>query len=867
MKKNHLHLLLFVRLLFWICPILGQAQKTVLPPQDYALWGKLVNREIASHGNYVSFELLYGANKDTLFVRNTKGKPVLAVANGYNGTFLNNSFFGCYTDSSGYQISNLKTGIKQKFSSIYYSRSLNKGAHLVLQTIPENERSTLIFLRYDGTVVQSITDVVDLKVSPDQRSVLFCQKRDTLYQLIKANLSAEKITLKEIHTGLHPFYNFVWQKNNASIAYVEEATETKEVTLHSYNLTTKTARQIDLSQDTVFNNYSFKHLRNTQLKISEDGKRLFFPIKIKPLPQQVAEAKVVEVWNTADKQVRLYRQKYERNPSHLGLWKMDSGKSAVIEGNQDKVYQLNANQQFAVTGNSNKYLPTTQAKAATDYKIVDLQKGTATLFLENQIGANQELYFSPNGAVVVYVRKGLWWSYTFATQQSTLLAGLSKQFLTTDGVNLDLFPHGVAGWDKEDGSFFLYDAYDLWEYNLSTATLVRLTKGKEKGITYRLTAQDKNRTLDQIAYAKNTPLIDRTKGNLLSMSFDNDRKTGFALLSKKGVTTLVFEEKKYSQPVYYAESNQLTYLREDFDLPPQLMVWDTKKGKQQLIVQSNAQHFLYQWGTSERIHYQNKKGEAIQGALFYPFNFQKEKKYPMVVQIYENFSDQIHSYVYPSFYNTNGFNTANLTGGGYFVLRPDIVYEIGNPGRSALDCVESAVAAVLKKSVVNPNKIGLIGHSFGGYQTYFITALSKTFATGIAGAGISDIKEMYLSLGIDTAQPEVWRFEHQQLRMGKSVFENPEDYVKNNPLTYAVEAAVPLLAWTGTQDNTVSSEQTMRWHMAMRRLQKPHLMLRYPKQGHVLFDPVQQQDLTIKVQQWLDYYLQDKKQQPWMEAK
>jgi dipeptidyl aminopeptidase/acylaminoacyl peptidase len=73
------------------------------------------------------------------------------------------------------------------------------------------------------------------------------------------------------------------------------------------------------------------------------------------------------------------------------------------------------------------------------------------------------------------------------------------------------------------------------------------------------------------------------------------------------------------------------------------------------------------------------------------------------------------------------------------VLYPDITYEIGEPGRSGVDCVESAVKAVIKLGIVEENHIGLIGHSFGGYETSFIATQSKLFAAAVAGAGVTDM--------------------------------------------------------------------------------------------------------------------------------
>ena len=129
--------------------------------------------------------------------------------------------------------------------------------------------------------------------------------------------------------------------------------------------------------------------------------------------------------------------------------------------------------------------------------------------------------------------------------------------------------------------------------------------------------------------------------------------------------------------------------------------------------------------------------------LTYPANYEPGKKYPMVVYYYEKLSQGFHQYVTPS--ERSPYNTSVFSQNGYFVLRPDIVFQARNPGYSGLDCVTSAVRTALSKVPdIDAKRVGNMGHSWGGYQSAFYAVHNHgTFAATIAGAPLTDLISMY----------------------------------------------------------------------------------------------------------------------------
>jgi dipeptidyl aminopeptidase/acylaminoacyl peptidase len=236
------------------------------------------------------------------------------------------------------------------------------------------------------------------------------------------------------------------------------------------------------------------------------------------------------------------------------------------------------------------------------------------------------------------------------------------------------------------------------------------------------------------------------------------------------------------------------------------------------------------------------------------------------VHIYERQFQFLNDYMNPSSYVGDGFNSTNFTAQGYFVLFPDMVFETANVGKSATACVLSAVDAVLAKGVVDPKKVGLIGHSFGGYTTDLIITQTDRFATAVAGAAWTDLISSYLYVGTTFYRPDFYRAEHDQLRIGQSLFEDTESYLKNSPVLQASNVKTPLLAWTGEQDRHIHYLQSMEFYLALRRLNKTHTLLVYPDEEHTLWKPKNQKDLTLRVEQWFNYYLKNETFHSWMKG-
>ena len=300
-------------------------------------------------------------------------------------------------------------------------------------------------------------------------------------------------------------------------------------------------------------------------------------------------------------------------------------------------------------------------------------------------------------------------------------------------------------------------------------------------------------------------------------------------------------------------------------MPPQVVI---KKGKkEELVFASNKTDKEAVGIKSEVISYTNSRGINLKGVLLYPVGFDAGKKYPMVVTIYQKLRYTMNKYLIDGIgmmSPTEGINVRTLLRKGYMVYMPDIVFDERGPGRAAVDCVNSAMDAILDHLAIDFTKVGLVGHSHGGYETNFIATQSNRFATYVSGSGNSDLVRSYHSFNYNFQRPFYWQYEDGQYEMPGSFTDNKELYADNSPIYHAEKVTAPLLLWTGMEDYNIFWEQTMEFYLGLRRNRKDVTALFYPKEGHSLLKVQNRIDLYSRIYEWLDFHLKNKNQE-WIE--
>jgi dipeptidyl aminopeptidase/acylaminoacyl peptidase len=234
----------------------------------------------------------------------------------------------------------------------------------------------------------------------------------------------------------------------------------------------------------------------------------------------------------------------------------------------------------------------------------------------------------------------------------------------------------------------------------------------------------------------------------------------------------------------------------------------------------------------------------------------------MITYIYEILSTTVHGYTNPS--ERSPYNVTNYTTNGYFVFRPDIVYEINDPGMSAVNCVVPAVEEVVKTGMIDKDKIGLMGHSWGAYQTSFIVTQTNLFKAAVAGAPLTNLISMSNSIYWNTGTPDSKIFETSQGRFDGPWYDRMEDHMRNSPMYQAKNITTPLMIAFGDKDGAVDWHQGIEMYSTMRRMEKPFIMLVYADENHGLAKKENQIDYQRRQKEFFDHYLLGKPAGKWI---
>src|SRR6185295_3355983 len=285
----------------------------------------------------------------------------------------------------------------------------------------------------------------------------------------------------------------------------------------------------------------------------------------------------------------------------------------------------------------------------------------------------------------------------------------------------------------------------------------------------------------------------------------------------------------------------------------------------------NPQQSEYMWGHRVLFDFKDRLGHRLQGILALPDDYKPGEKRPMIVTFYEDNSQNLHRYSAPSYVTGMGAVPMQAVSEGYITMLPDIHYHTGMSHSDQLDAVEAAVKKVIEMGYVDPKRIGLNGHSYGGEGAAFIATRSRLFAAVGVGAGVTDLFS-------DFNQSWGWTYQvsggsgangndyylYGQGRWGVSPWDNPELYHFESALSHVREVTQPILIMHGTADPTVSFTEGMNFYNALRYNNKNALMLAYPGEGHGLRGLANRKDLTIRYFQFFNHYLKGAPAPKWM---
>jgi len=577
------------------------------------------------------------------------------------------------------------------------------------------------------------------------------------------------------------------------------------------------------------------------------------------LRQTLREPAGVDVWHAKDVLINpLQRKTADRvkGRSILAAWHLDESTWTRIGSSTEESTRILHGQKSVVALDPRPYAreqifgPTLR-----DVYVVDVRSGARRKILER---LKFELGSSPDGRYFLYLKGGHFGVYDIEKNQHTsLMKSVEADFINDERNVLtdEAPPYGVSGWSKDSTHVFLNDKHDIWKIAVDASSATRVTRGAEVRVRHRRISFD--------ARAEGDRDIDEAQPIYVQLFGERSKKSGLGRFKiGEGVERLVWADKRFSAPRKAREADVYAWFEERFDTPINIFTTGESFREPKQLTDLNSFLGEFAWGRAELVEFQSRRGDALQGALYYPAGYDPEKKYPMIVIIYETLSDNVHRFRPPS--ELNAYDTSVWTSEGYFVLQPDIVYRPQNPGLSAVDCVIPAVESILATGKIDPKRVGLVGHSWGGYQTAFLVTQTDVFSAGVAGAPLTNMMSMSMNVYWNSGQTNAWIFHESQGRMDRPFWRDIDTYVNNSPVFNIDRLDTPLLVAFGDKDGAVDWHQGIEMYNAARLAGKELVMLVYAGENHGLAKKPNRLDYHYRVLHWFDHYLKGDEAKKWV---
>jgi dipeptidyl aminopeptidase/acylaminoacyl peptidase len=257
---------------------------------------------------------------------------------------------------------------------------------------------------------------------------------------------------------------------------------------------------------------------------------------------------------------------------------------------------------------------------------------------------------------------------------------------------------------------------------------------------------------------------------------------------------------------------------------------------------------------TEVIRWKSSDKQDVEGLLTYPTTYEKGKKYPLLLVIH---GGPMGVFTQSCTANPNPYPVATFAARGYAVLRANPrgssgyghkfrYANYGDWGGKDYQDLMTGVDHVVSLGVADPDKLGVMGWSYGGFMTSWVVTQTKRFKAASVGAGVTNLVSFTGTADIPGFLPDYF---------GGEFWDKPDAYRDHSAMFKVKGVSTPTLVQHGERDDRVPLSQGLEFYNALKRQGCTTKMILYPRTPHGIEEPKLLLDAMQRNLAWFEQYV------------